>query len=492
MALAAACFETDGSVAERLALKWLEQQSPPELYAATGQPREIVTAFVPVNDAAAPRLGAGKSYSESQVHAGIALMPDRRVRQPRHFPAVIPDDPVVHLCWPLGNPEADIRDALATLGGKVTYIGHSASLVQVWVDDHPPETNWIPAERPNGQRLRVSGPGRLAYLESQFNAVGIEAYWTLSDEITEAKGKRKAELKQQLVEKFGDAPPQSRRPSPSLWQVYSPKETVQLATAEPHSIFDDNLIVLRRIGGRQFGLESTLQIATALRDTIMSQCPQQPVPEWMSGHKPDGTPSEKPHLAFIPLANVGFEHSDGRLLGAAIAVPRSVGPAEMKLLSPLTGYDQDGQPLPIKLTFGELGEWTLQVEDRDSVPLTLQQSIWTGPARRWATVTPIVFDRHPRSTGDSKWAEIETMIADACERIGLPRPKDVVLSSVSMFSGSPHARRMLVMQRKTGGSLHHTHAIVTFDTRVVGPVLLGTGRYRGYGLLRPLSPEENR
>jgi CRISPR-associated protein Csb2 len=136
--------------------------------------------------------------------------------------------------------------------------------------------------------------------------------------------------------------------------------------------------------------------------------------------------------------------------------------------------------------------------------VALRESLWTGPATRWGTVTPIAFDVHPKqrwTRQDSPriraerqaayWLEAENMIAAAAERIGLPRPVDVVAQPVSPFIGAPHARQMPLIQRKAGGNLHHTHAVVTFEKAVVGPVLLGAGRYRGYGLCRPLRDEED-
>ena len=43
--------------------------------------------------------------------------------------------------------------------------------------------------------------------------------------------------------------------------------------------------------------------------------------------------------------------------------------------------------------------------------------------------------------------------------------------------------------RKTGGGRRsHNHAVIVFDfdEPVRGPVLMGAGRFRGYGLCRPM------
>jgi hypothetical protein len=42
------------------------------------------------------------------------------------------------------------------------------------------------------------------------------------------------------------------------------------------------------------------------------------------------------------------------------------------------------------------------------------------------------------------------------------------------------------LARKDGSERRHAHAILVFDTPVRGPVLIGAGRYRGYGVGRPI------
>ena len=46
------------------------------------------------------------------------------------------------------------------------------------------------------------------------------------------------------------------------------------------------------------------------------------IPEIVSGHAPDGTPTRLPHLAIMPMAFAGFPHVDGRVLGFALIPPR--------------------------------------------------------------------------------------------------------------------------------------------------------------------------
>ena len=127
-----------------------------------------------------------------------------------------------------------------------------------------------------------------------------------------------------------------------------------------------------------------------------------PPPEWVSGHRAEGPRSEDPHLAFIPLPHVGRQYADGHLMGVAIAVPRAVSDAELRrCLEPLL-FSANGLPSDISLGIPNLGTWHVRLDEEDDRPIALRPETWTGavPARAskvWGSVTPIVFDRHPKT-----------------------------------------------------------------------------------------------
>ena len=259
MALAAAYFETEGGPAERAALEWLEQLPSPELIASGSFSRQVVTVFVPVNDTKLPQTKIGKEPSRKQIADGIRLLPEHRSRQPRTFPVAIPDNDTVFIIWRQAEPDEATRRALVELCRKVTCIGHSASLVQMWIQDDftmlANRSTWAPTKGVAADRLRITGSGRLASLETRYNKAPINEYAHLTAELKTATPKRRTELKRELAERFGSFPPVSQPPTFSLSIGYR-KSDSQIAAKEFGTVFDPNLLVLRRISGDSLGLEA--------------------------------------------------------------------------------------------------------------------------------------------------------------------------------------------------------------------------------------------
>lgn len=490
MALAAAWFESGEDPHEGEALRWLEALPPPQITASDAEPRGTdgtprpAVSYVPVNDTQrGTKLPAGTDLGKLK-DAGLALLPEHRERRPRHFPVVIPHDPTVHLTWTQAEP-AERRPALEQLVRKVTHIGHSSSFAQLWLEPNPPAPTWIPVQGLATVRLRISGPGRLDYLEGRCNRKRVIAHADLEARIKAAKGKEKKMLKAELAECFGDAKPVSLRPQAGLWHGYAqPRKKAR--DEIPGTVFDPRLLVLA-LAGKRLDLPATLKVLGALRGAILDACPQ-PIPEWVSGHRPEGGPSADPHLALLPLPFVGSTHADGRLMGVALALPAGLDPAEAgRCLQPLL-HDGDGLPRSLQLFDGPWLDCRAVLETRESPPSSLLVERWTAAqtgATTWASVTPVVLDRH--FDGKDKWEKAAEGVKDACGRIGLPRPREVVLHPVSLIEGVPHAREFPYLTRKRdGGRMHHVHAVLVFDAYVCGPVVIGAGRFRGYGLCRPV------
>jgi CRISPR-associated protein Csb2 len=484
MALAAAHFETGSDKAERTALEWLETQDAPRISCSVGggvTERDVVGVYVPVND----------------VESSKELWPALRPKQLRTFPRVRPENDTVYFLWD-SSPDGQVQDALKALCRKVTRLGHSSSLVQAWLvenGNHEIPPALIPD--PLGPaRLRIPTAGLLRELERAFNGAAVCEYHQLLQAAAEAGPKLKKKLREELQEKFPNGAPVSRRPQIGAWQGYSQVVSCQDSNAIIEGVFDPNLLILTRQDGPNLNLESTIQLTGALRDAVMKASPQPP-PEWVSGHEPNGGPSRKPHLAFFPLPYVGGKYGDGHILGLAIAIPRGADPEEVReRIGPLLFDPDTGKARPIPLwknstaCGSRIWEWELERESRQYPPQSLRAETWTGPDREWDSVTPVVLHHHPKP---NRAGHIEAIMRQACESAGLPQPAKVTISSVSRFRGV--GRAIDVPPFAEGGanlSRYQVHATLAFESPVEGPVLIGRGRYRGYGLFRPTEREKEK
>jgi CRISPR-associated protein Csb2 len=441
--------------------------------------RTLTSAYVPVNDKKGGILANG--------------------RQARDFRKTRPRDEFVYFVWEDEAPN-DVRVTLDRLCRKVTRIGHSSSAVQMWVvpAGERPEPNWIPSEDDADMQARVTSAGTLRVLAAAFNGPAIQEYDTLSESLLAATGRLKAQIKKKLQERFPTGRPESRRPHLTSWRGYARAGKQKESEAPYDGPFEESFIVLGKEDGPVLALESTLQLTTALRNAAMAAAGGRP-PEWLSGHKQYGTPSDREHAAFFPLPYVGFEHSDGHVMGLGIAIPRTLhntGAERDKELRQYLGrllFDSDtGDERQIRIWNTRRGrpvwEWTLSREKREHPPASLQRTAWTRASRRWASVTPVVLHHHPkRRNGD-----VERIVSEAFISALLLQPEELRLSSVSRVSGAGHA--LAVPPFTEGGSnlcRYQTHVEVRFDRPVRGPVLVGRGRFRGYGLFRPLDNGAN-
>lgn len=499
MALAAAHFETGADARERdrerAALKWLEEiPTPPTIQAACAIARAFVTHYVPVNDKAIWKKDPAKPESGPppplQSASGII-----RVRNERMFARAWLDDETAFICWPEAEPPREVREALETLCGRVTRIGHSASLVQMWVvsTDEITVPSWVPDRDRAEIQLRVAGPGTMEYLERCYNRGDIDRWGDLSvgagDE--EEQGAQKT-ARTRLKQDYAQGPPIRRRPELRLYEGYARPQLAAEQVTTRGSVFSPHMIVrtLERESGPYEALDLLCvpQVAQRWRDAILTQMNSESgaVRSLLSGHDYDGSPLKGSHLAFAPLAFVGHPFADGHLLGMAIVLPEEVdSEVRRQALRAIARTEQ--------LVLGRLGVWRIASLAAVKPPWNLGSFVWTAHpdgATHWSTVTPIAFDRHPKEADRSSYQnEVAAMIAQACARIELPEPREVIVTSVSAHLGVPPAHEFPRLERKDGSLRRHAHAILVFDEPVRGPILLGAGRYRGYGVCRPLHDE---
>jgi len=452
---------------ERRALEWLEMLSVPRLFASDAAARASVVAFVPPND---PR-------SDKQKNAK-GVLPALRSRQPRRFPAARPNDPVVRLCWPDAEPDETTFSALQALAHDTAYVGHSASLTRCRFLLDRGALEWGATKRPQ----RGVYEGRLEELR--------QAY---------ARFEKSADKK--------DRPQKGAR---------IPPEPEAIVTRT--NLFSDGnrWLILDHITGDMPDLRACALVAKTLRDTFLSGYRkiglEDKIPEVVSGHAAGGAPARTPHLAIIPLAFAGFPYADGHVLGFALVPPTgtkiltrpgtadsSEAKAFRQALRKLTQIDENGRRiLEVKSPEGTPRDRAFSIDlsltseppaDRQS----LDPALYTRSAHVFATITPIVLDRHLKEIGAARQEEAARQIAVACRNIGLPEPEVVIVDKHSAIEGAPSAypsgkspRWMNWRLPPSLASRQLTHAVIHFAKPIDGPVILGAGRFVGLGLCRPI------
>jgi CRISPR-associated protein Csb2 len=499
-ALVAALHDRDPvDQAEGAALRWLEEQGAPSLWvdpeSRVGR-RQVLDVYVPVNDvtlgddekireaenklveaktpaakkkaeaavdeAKRKAVAVADKPSDKAIKMAAALLPERRTRQPRKFPVVLPETPTFAFLW----RDADATDAtkhrgaLERLCARVTRLGHSSSLVRCRVVDRDITPTLVPNDE--GELvLRVAGPGQLERLEEAFK-------------------------RHQGVE---------NRVLPALPQRYrvAPQQTERAPT--PQSVFSADWVLFERVGGSRPLASRATDLARALRDALIEMHGSPNLPDTLIGHGANG-PTDKPHVAFVPLPFVGHEYADGAIMGIALVLPRHFPQADRETLFRLIAkWEKDRADSRGSLTLARETLPPLLVRRVDvSAKVALDPERWCRTSTRFITATPIALDRNPgnlrSNRHDAAWkaaAEAQKLIADSCERVVGVRPTLVEVSLAPLLPGAQHVRDFRPWPGRPGRPTRvKVHADIRFDLPVRGPLLLGAGRYFGLGLCLPV------
>ena len=532
MAIAATCFER-GSVPDEVeAVEWLATLPPPTIHCGEPRIRTAVTAYLCTNDDRT--LGKDtKTDRKVMVQATPQVMRRKRARS---FPTCVPDDDTIRFIYPVdcATVDPEIIAALDRVCREVIRIGHSSSLVSLSArisakidgvvhDDGAGTRRWRPTEGLVGRSLRVATEGEFQRLEVSGNRRKIQRFHHLKDAASDGTAAEKRTAKADFLEEFGTRlttsvrPPEPAPATIGVWQRYAVDATTEDVSdaVVTQTAFDPGLIVLRagnRPGARRrLGLPDTATVMRLLRKAVLKHCGVQPNPEWVCGHAGVGQPTRSTHLAFVPLPFVGRRHADGHLLGVGIVPPTGIdGDSLRACLGPVI-YDVDADGFrqrELSLNLKSLTVATFILEDRPDPPIALRASTWTGTSTVWESVTPVVLERYPkadRGKNRNRWREevVEGLVR-SCEYAGVPRPAAIDIDTSSFLTGVPPAIR----RRRRGGSSRfddgrsgvgfrpfapskgrpprpQVHVRLRFDVPISGPILLGAGRFLGYGLMRP-------
>jgi CRISPR-associated protein Csb2 len=434
----------------RAALQWLEQQPPPVVEASVADRCPGPGFYVPVADEYAP------ATRSRQAH-----LPGWPNRQRRTFARSIPTIPIIRFIWSDADPNQHIADALVLSARSVACLGRSTSMASVALRREATDRSGLERYEPVGPtrprlheqvvRLRVPHAGLLEALEARHRDRGI------------ALPERLVAYHRQ-VPSGGEPPPQASATGPFR---------------------HDLLVVLRRVAGPHVPAELTARVTGALRDALLGRVGDPPPPILLGRDQGGG---DVPHCACLALPDVAGAHSDGHLLGVAIALPRT---ADEQALSPVARAllgDRGDQPLD-SLEIPRLGTWRLQrvfaaADGPADTPRGLAPRRWVGPARTWRSVTPVALGRFPRRARFEQ--DAARIVAEACDIAGYPQPVQVGITRAGMLQGVPAARAFHLPQHASGPPRLTVHVQLEFPCELVGPVLLGPWRFLGMGLCLPL------
>ncbi|HIB66554.1 MAG TPA: type I-U CRISPR-associated protein Cas5/Cas6 [Phycisphaerales bacterium] len=443
---------------ERELLLFLEGLDPPDVICSSASQRSVLTHFVPVNDAKPPNLKEKDNLKKriERVKEGLSLLPETRLKQPRFFPTVIPEIPDVYFQWKKDLTDEQ-REALDALLSRVVRVGHSSSLTlcslveRVEWPDQLAKFHFIPSEKACDISLRVPHAGRLESLDSSFD-----------------RGLRPS---------FVSGTPYA------LQEEEEGNDTIQSGPYEP------TMIVLKALKNQNpVPLTQTLTWTNALRGAIL-KLGGNDLPSSITGHDQRNKKMEDEHMALVPLANVGHSYADGSLLGLGVVLPS--GSEAAQRLKEL-GLE------PLSLNYS----WKLErlLDFQEKPPVNLRPWTYAGPRKgstEWATITPMVLDHHLKTKirrGASaeerdqavreRLSEVSRSITRSLQSLGLPKA-EVEVSQAPFIAGCAHVRQF-PFYRRGRMCRYHTHVRLLFPEPVRGPILLGSGRFRGYGLFRPL------
>lgn len=538
-AMTAAWADADEpSPVERDALEWLERQPPPAVTCSPGHRRAVVTHFVPVNDPTALTRNVSRNFglieqsrqmvSETErdgneralqrARAALAkaeakaltdghrvgrptgaesatvvvavreVLPENRGKQGRTYPTVIPENAIFWFSWPDAVPSETHLSALDQVLAKVGRLGHSSTLVSCRPATSAPSPTWVPGGGQAGKRLRVPKSGLIERLEAAFET---------------HQGREPRALPAAMV---GYRRSEGRPP------------------ALPTPLLGGDWFILG-FRGRPLPSASVLDIARATRKALLKHSDM--VMPFISGHQPsaeDGgqptPPLDRPHLAIVPLPSAGHRYNDGSIRGVALVLPSHCRDEErLAVEQAVRAWARAGFELglpsksgsPVRRVLEDLGVDRARSDrpkwldsDMPAHRRTMTRGYWCRPARRWLTVTPIALDRFPgqlrvtnQPARDRAYAEAEASIARACALTGLPADPAVTIRLDAPLTGLPAApagrghchdgwyRQFPGYVTGNGAPRICVHAEIEFSEPVRGPVLIGAGRYFGYGLCLP-------
>lgn len=432
-------------------------------------------AYVPHNQADLMMAAWERGYDETSKVLRAAEA-ERRVAKdfrPHRIETSADSLPALHYLYTLDSAKTDPVAVLSALRPSVRSVhclgwGIDQVIADAWLLASPPERlegeRWSPAPR-GGRRLRAHRSGSLDALIARH-----ESFLTRLDQGN-----------------WTPVPPLS-----TFDQLHYRRDTDPLS--RPHAVFR-----LIDVDGDTYrhpcrklvhiaGMVRHLAIEAMKRSPPLSiKDPSSWIERYVAGHRDTTAASMNlPHaqLSYIPLPSIGHHHADPAIRRVMISAPIGDEGVLEHICRCL-----DGLRLKPERASDLQGVVFLQRTHNDNVA-----SFYTQPSdsdrgyNRWASVTPVLLpgydDRRPR--------KIRKLIERALAQSGVEQLCEFDWSPFSYFQKMPPAHRRDGQERQGGyvrpGYLLNqpaVHLTLRFNanTRIPGPIAIGSGRHCGFGLM---------
>lgn len=415
------CRVTDGAE-----LKWFERLPPPVIHAdADPRHQELLPRFVVEHSG----RRAKNTHQEYVGRKGVQVRPGARVA---------PRIPRITYVWEAQTPAAPIVDALRLRAARVGYFGTSDSPARLRVLIRPPRLDGRSATfvpDPDGDlAIAVPAEGDLSVLDAMYEA------W-----VGRGASVARSQFPALRHEESYRSPRLSLRATPDRGGVVA---WLRLQTP---------------VSGRRVSVVTALFKAALLSKYHVLFGEPPPV---LHGH---GFSERGYDLArFLPLPDAGFPRSRGRIFGLALWLPPGLESVERRRC-------RDAAHAIRGLTGSGL-EVRVSPHDGAERPLAANPLRWTRSSRGWVTVLPAIHERR----GPVTLAELSRW----CRHAGLPAPLAFRSTRGPLVRGAVDLAPVEV-NRPGRPRLPYSHVELWFKEPIRGPVAIGSGRQRGFGLCVP-------
>ncbi len=339
--------------------------------------------------------------------------------------------------WEVEPPEQVLIEALRLRAARVGYLGSSDSPVRLRVDTSFPVSvadsePFIP-DREGETVINVTREGDLARWDR------LHEQWTV----------RGASA--------------SRSQSPALTHPVTYRSPLS-EKQQDHGKVVAWLRLETAVSGRRVAA-----LTTAFKAAVLSRYQQlhgEP-PAVLHGHGFSGTGYEL--ARYLALPDVGFQRSRGRIHGLALWLP----PGSDSMVRQMA---RDAA-FSVRWLRGRGVDVAVVPRDDEERPMAAHPERWLRASRHWATAVPAIHERRRRLD----LAEV----ARWCEHAGLPAPVTFREARTPLVAGAIDLAPVEV-NRPGRPALPYSHVELRFEQAIPGPVVIGSGRQRGFGLCVPL------